>query len=159
MASRKRQRPELRRGGINHRGHSEWGVKVVSEDDVLLVEGQLGVELPEVYRSWLITLPDSFSDAVSARIWKELGRIYIRPEEIIDYSRLLMGTSWLQDTEWSGTDVSDFVVIGDDVCGNYYVLDPDDSDPEVQYLIHDPEGLEELFPTLDAFCKNIDKFL
>jgi hypothetical protein len=131
----------------------------MTESDVLLVEGALGVDLPVIYRSWLLRLPDVLSDEVEHHLWKTIGRVYATPEQIIDNTQRLIGTSWLADSEWSDVDVSDFIAIGDDVCGNYYVFDPDDDDAEVYYLIHDPEGLEELFPTLESFIETMDHFM
>ncbi len=132
----------------------------MSESDIDLIESELGVELPPAYRSWLLTLPSEFDNPTSKRIWTEIGHIYNQPEQIIGESLNFIDSDCLSDTEWEDWDLSDYIAIGGDGCGNYYIIERDDEDPVVHLLSHDPLGIEEeKFASVAEYCAAIDQII
>jgi len=132
----------------------------MTEEDVSLIEQELGVELPPAYSSWLLTLPAEFSEAVSNRVWDKIGEVFLSPDPIIQISRSLVDPNWLTGTEWSDWDLTEYVVIGGDGCGNYYIIERDDEDPVVHLLSHDPARIDEdKFPSVGDYCASIDQII
>ncbi|TWT90824.1 SMI1 / KNR4 family protein [Pseudobythopirellula maris] len=132
----------------------------MTDNDIELIEDSLNIELPEMYRAWLKTLPASFDDQLAERIWEKVGEVYSSPVQFIQSTRDLIGSDWLEDTDWDDIDLSDYVAIGGDGCGNLYLIERDEEAPAVHFLCHDPLGFEEeLFPSITEYCDSIDTIL
>lgn len=131
----------------------------MSESEVDLLERELGVELPTPYRAWLLRLPKSFHDECRARIWSEIGHVFNTPEAILEANLSLSDSSWLEDTDLSYIDLSDYLAVGGDGCGNYSIVELSDDESPVTLLSHDPVGIEDAFPSIDTFCESVDRVI
>lgn len=64
---------------------------------------------------------------------------------------------WFIETEWSEFEPGDYMAIGGDGCGNYYIVDPDDEESPVHLLSHDPVGIEEGYETVQQYCEAVSR--
>lgn len=122
------------------------------------IEDELGVELPEGYKEWLRTLPLTLDDSTAKKAWEALGEVFLSADPIIELSNSLIGSDWLLETEWEDIDLSDYLVVAGDGCGNYYLIDCDEEVPAVHFLCHDPVSFDEdSFPSIADFCAAVDQ--
>lgn len=111
-----------------------------SRDDIERVEEALGVELPIAYCELLVSLPAEFKGSMGS--FFSLGLI-ADPELLIKINRIV------QSGEWEDCDAEEYFVIGEDGCGNYYLIDPDDESTPIYFLEHDPPGFSESIGSIE----------
>ncbi len=131
----------------------------MTEKDIAELEELLGA-LPRSYRDWLIALPTKLDQETELLLRMACGHVYLSPKELIQANQVLLGAEdWLEGTEWSETVLEDYLVIGGDECGNYYIVDPDDEESPVELLAHDPVGIESGFESLRDYCDSVNYVL
>ncbi len=124
----------------------------MTEEDLLTVEQQLG-DLPDAYREWLLSLPSSRHSAVWSNHATDIAHIYLTPAELLEANCVLLESDWLEGTEWGHYELTDYLVVAGDGCGNYFICDPDDEDSPIQLLAHDPIGIEDAYASMGDFLE------
>lgn len=127
----------------------------MTESEIIDVENELG-DLPAAFRSFLLSLPASFDEELAFQIGVNHGHVYLSPQALLQANLALIDAdSWLADTEWSELELEDYLVIGGDGCGNYYIVDPDDDESPVQLLSHDPVGIADGYESVQDYCNSV----
>lgn len=125
----------------------------MTDDDIASIETALDVELPENYKELLHQVDEHFGNAPYPFPFPNDCYFVTGPKELIELNVVL----WTcPDGAWSDVaEPTDYFFIGDDGCGNYYCIDPDDEDSAVYFLCHDPLDFRESASSLMEYIAGL----
>ncbi len=122
------------------------------------IKEEFGITLPACYVAFMRNFPSELEttklnlgwcqEAISERELRSL------PDGILDLNRGVRGPDipWLPDNSgWP----SRFFVIGDDQCGNYYVIDTESDSGAVHFYDHDERSFTQQHESLHAFAEHM----
>ncbi len=127
---------------------------MVRKHDIDRIETELAVTLPTHYRDFLASFPSTLIETKADLGWKQEApadrEFRNDPDEIVSLNRDVRspGTPWTED---EGPWPDRYFVIGDDECGNYWVIDLDSDDEGVWFYDHELSRFERQHESLQAF--------
>jgi hypothetical protein len=131
----------------------------VTETDIASLEKNLNLALPEYYRQFLMNFPTQlvetrheFSDGGSEPISNR--EFYNRVDQILYFNKDVRapGTPW---NEYGGPWPKQYLVIGDDGCGNYWTLNLGAKREAVYFYDHETGRFERQFKSVREFADSL----
>ncbi len=127
----------------------------MNDADVAVIEGSLGVRLPDHYRRFLLGYPVPLIENKLDLGWKQEApaerQLSNDAARLVHLNRdvRLPGTPWVGEAgdPWP----HNYFVVGDDECGNYWCVDLRAVDPGVWFYDHDLGAFERKYDDLAEF--------
>jgi hypothetical protein len=130
----------------------------VVEADLVRLEKRLKLRLPQAYRQFLLNYPSILIETKTDLGWchESLSdrKLRFNIDELIYYNESVRapGTPWMDDDgPWPDT----YFVIGDDQCGNYWVIDVTSAGEAVYFYDHDSGRFQVEHKTIRAFADHL----
>ena len=130
----------------------------IRERDLAGIEKRLKVKLPPHYRRFMLSYPSVLIETRTDLGWchESLSdrKLRINVDELIYFNEDVRkpGTPWTED---DGPWPERYFVVGDDQCGNYWVVDLTSAGREVLFYDHDFGKFQVVYKTVEAFAKDL----
>jgi hypothetical protein len=130
----------------------------MTEEYVKNIRDEFGITLPTCYVAFMRDYPSELENTKVNLGWRQEAiseRQFLKsPDGVLDLNRGVRGPGipWLpDDSGWP----SRFFVIGDDECGNYYVIDTETDSGAVHFYDHDERSFTHQHGSLRAFAEQM----
>ncbi len=149
---------ESKREGDEFRPTILVRVPAIIETDLARVEARFKLKLPNAYRRFLLNYPSILIETRTELGWCHESvsdrKLRLNIDELIYYNESVRapGTPW---TENDGPWPEQYFVIGDDQCGNYWVIDVSSPDEQVLFYDHDIGKFNVEHESIQAFADHL----
>lgn len=133
-------------------------IPAIQEVEIKRLEKKLGLNLPGHDRQFLLNYPSELIETKLDMEWCHESisdrKLRFNLDELGYYNQDVRksGTPWTED---DGPWPDRYFVIGDDQCGNYWVIDLESKGREVLFYDHDEGSFAVVHKTIEGFAKDL----
>lgn len=133
-------------------------IPAIRPAEIARLEQRLQITLPDHYRQFLLNYPSILIETRTELGWKTESvsdrQLRFSLSELAYYNEDVrkQGTPW---TEHDGPWPEQFFVIGDDQCGNYWMIDLNSSGREVYFYDHELGTFSVVHRSVEVFARHL----